>query len=344
MIIVRIEIVAIASIIIFVALLSIFIQIPTENRDIMKLQDYGRAPELAGISGWINTEPFKLSDLRGKVVVVDFWTYSCINCIRTLPYLKEWHEKYADKGLVIVGVHTPEFEFEKDYSNVIQAVKNFGIRYRVVQDNDYATWRAYNNRYWPRKYVIDAEGNIRYDHIGEGAYEETEKVIIQLLKENKIAIDEKNMTKVRQEVNFTDIGTPELYLGHAFARAPLGNPEGFMPNEIVEYAPTEVRIENIIYLEGKWQNNQDHVEAVERAKMTLLYQAKNVNVVMAGSGKATIYLDDKPIVYGGTDVVDSTVTVNEARLYNIVSTPDYGKHAVKIVAEPGIKIYAFTFG
>ena len=341
----RIEIIAIASIIIFVVLLSVFIEVPRMDEDIMKLQNYGKAPELAGITGWINTEPFKLTDLRGKVVIIDFWTYSCINCIRTLPYLNSWHEKYAEKGLVIVGVHTPEFEFEKDYSNVLQAVEKFGVKYKVVQDNDYATWRAYGNRYWPRKYLIDAEGNIRYDHIGEGGYDETEKVIIQLLKERNVSVDEKNMTKLPQDVNFTNIGTPELYLGYAFARAPLGNPEGFSADEIVDYKPTDIKIENIIYLEGKWKNNPDHVESVENSKMTLRYQAKNVNAVMSGSGTATIFLDDELIGdNGGKDVTDNKVTISESRLYNIVSTSAYGKHKVQIVAELGIEIYAFTFG
>ncbi|MBI4175952.1 MAG: thioredoxin family protein, partial [Candidatus Aenigmarchaeota archaeon] len=130
-----------------------------------------KAPELQGIAGYINTEGIKLADLRGKVVLIDFWTYTCINCIRTLPYLNAWYDKYHDKGFEIIGVHTPEFSFEKDYNNVKAAVDKYGIRYPVVQDNDYATWRAYKNNYWPRKYLVDAQGNIRYDHIGEGGYE-----------------------------------------------------------------------------------------------------------------------------------------------------------------------------
>src|SRR5919198_6234078 len=141
------------------------------------------APELTKISGYINSDPITLADLRGKMVLVDFWTFSCINCIRTIPYLNAWYEKYADDGLVIVGVHTPEFEFEKDYNNVKAAVEKFGIKYPVALDNEKQTWSAYENRYWPRKYLIDSEGYIRYDHIGEGAYAETEKVIQSLLAE-----------------------------------------------------------------------------------------------------------------------------------------------------------------
>src|ERR671925_1793917 len=157
------------------------------NGTITKVQidksQFKLAPELTKITGFINSEQITLADLRGKVVLVDFWTYSCINCIRTIPYLNAWHEKYADQGLVIVGVHTPEFEFEKDYNNVQAAVEKFHIRYPVAQDNEKGTWEAYENRYWPRKYLIDTEGYVRYDHIGEGGYAETEKVIQSLLRE-----------------------------------------------------------------------------------------------------------------------------------------------------------------
>lgn len=142
-----------------------------------------RAPEFVGITGYINTEELMLADLRGKVVLVDFWTYSCYNCVNTIPHVVGWHEKYADRGLVIVGIHTPEFAFEKDPDNVRAAVEKFGIRFPVLQDNDYQTWKAYENRYWPRFYLVDTEGYIRYSHIGEGNYSGTEAMIIELLKE-----------------------------------------------------------------------------------------------------------------------------------------------------------------
>ena len=136
-----------------------------------------KAPDFAEITGYINTDPVKLGDLNGKVVLVHFWTYTCINCIHTIPYLNEWHENYADKGLVIIGIHTPEFEFEKNTDNVKKAVKDFHIEYPVLQDNNYATWKAYQNKYWPRNYLVDTQGFIRYDHIGEGGYDEAEKAI-----------------------------------------------------------------------------------------------------------------------------------------------------------------------
>ncbi len=192
--------------------------------------DFQKAPELQGIVSYLNTDGIRLSDLNGKVVLIDFWTYSCINCIRTLPYLKEWHSKYSDKGLEIIGVHTPEFEFEKDYDNVKMAVEKYGIKYPVVLDNDYKTWNAYKNQFWPRKYLIDANGFIRYDHIGEGAYEETEKKIQELLAEMGSKVDQE-ISKPQNviDVNPIKVNTPELYLGYKFARASLGNSEGFQP-------------------------------------------------------------------------------------------------------------------
>ncbi|MCA9369256.1 redoxin domain-containing protein, partial [Candidatus Woesebacteria bacterium] len=173
--------------------------------------DYGLAPELASKGPWINSEPLTLHELRGKVVLVDFWTYSCINCIRTLPYLRDWHAKYADDGLVIIGVHTPEFEFEKDTENVTKAVADFELTYPIVQDNEYATWRAFNNRYWPAKYLIDAKGHIRYFHFGEQGYDETEAKIQELLKEAGLG---EEFSTVDNPEYTTYARTPETYLGY----------------------------------------------------------------------------------------------------------------------------------
>jgi thiol-disulfide isomerase/thioredoxin len=317
------------------------------------------APELTKINGYINSEPITLADLRGKVVLVDFWTYSCINCIRTIPYLNAWHEKYADDGLVIVGVHTPEFEFEKDYNNVKGAVERFGINYPVAQDNEKQTWNAYENRYWPRKYLIDSEGYIRYDHIGEGAYAETEKVIQSLLAERtehsggaNVTIDQSiSNPESAQSVNFGRINTPELYFGYQYAREPLGNPEGYRPNQIVEYMiPDDTNIvPNRIYLAGEWKNNADHMELQsEVGRIVLSYSAKAVNIVAGGSGNLRILVDnshpdDKSM---GTDVSeDSTVKIDGQRLYNVVMHEEYGDHQTAIdVVGRGFQIYTFTFG
>ena len=316
------------------------------------------APELTKISGYINSEPITLADLRGKVVLVDFWTYSCINCIRTIPYLNAWYEKYADDGLVIVGVHTPEFEFEKDYNNVKAAVEKFGIKYPVALDNEKQTWSAYENRYWPRKYLIDSEGYIRYDHIGEGAYAETEKVIQSLLAErtqymsgNRTIDQSISNPESAQSINFDQINTPELYFGYQYASMPLGNSEGYKPDQVVKYTiPDNTKIiPNRIYLAGQWKNNADHMELQnEVGHIVLSYSAKAVNIVAGGSGELRILEDNSQPDSSsrGTDVSqDGTVKINGQRLYNVVMHKEYGNHQIAIdVVGRGLQIYTFTFG
>jgi thiol-disulfide isomerase/thioredoxin len=316
------------------------------------------APELAEISGYINTDPVTLKDLRGKVVLVDFWTYSCINCIRTIPYLNAWYEKYADDGLVIVGVHTPEFEFEKNHDNVKTAVEKFEIKYPVVQDNEKGTWKAFENRYWPRKYLIDNEGFIRYDHIGEGSYAETEKVIQSLLSERaaymgaNITINESiSKPENAQSVNFGGINTPELYFGYQFARTSLGNPEGFEPDQIVRYTIAENAMiaPNKIYLEGEWKNNPDSMELQsEVGRIVLSYSAKAVNIVAGGSGEVYISEDGSNLTNSsrGLDVLEQgVVRIDGQKLYNLAMHQEYGEHQIVIdVVGKGFEIYTFTFG
>jgi thiol-disulfide isomerase/thioredoxin len=332
------------------------------NGTITKVQidksQFKLAPELTKITGFINSKPITLADLRGKVVLVDFWTYSCINCIRTIPYLNAWYEKYADKGLVIVGVHTPEFEFEKDYNNVQAAVEKFHIRYPVAQDNEKQTWNAYDNRYWPRKYLIDADGYIRYDHIGEGGYAETEKVIQSLLAERADSIGANNTIdqsisnpESSQSVNFDRINTPELYFGYQYSREPLGNSEGYQPDQIVNYTlPDNTKIvPNRIYLAGEWKNYADHMELQSQVgHIVLSYSAKAVNIVAGGKGELRILEDNSPLDNSsrGTDISeDGTVTINGQRLYDVVEHEGYGNHQIAIeVVGRGFQIYTFTFG
>ncbi|MGI0048297.1 MAG: thioredoxin family protein [Nitrososphaera sp.] len=331
-----------------------------ENGTVTQLNksQFKQAPELAEISGYVNTDPVTLGDLKGKVVLVDFWTYSCINCIRTIPYLNAWHEKYADDGLVIVGVHTPEFEFEKDYNNVKAAVEKYEIEYPVAQDNDKGTWKAYENRYWPRKYLVDNEGYIRYDHIGEGSYAETEKVIQSLLSERaaymgaNVTFDQStSKPENAQSVNFGRIDTPELYFGYQFARAPLGNPEGFKPDQTVKYTiPEDATIaSNRIYLDGEWKNNADHMELQgESGRIVLSYSAKAINIVAGGSGELQLSEDGSglPGSSRGQDVSeDGTVAVDGQKLYNLAMHEEYGRHQIVIdVSGKGFEIYTFTFG
>jgi thiol-disulfide isomerase/thioredoxin len=329
---------------------------------------FKKAPEFEKVTGYINTKPISLVDLKGKVVLVDFWTYSCINCIRTIPYLVDWNEKYADKGLVIVGVHAPEFEFEKNIDNVKESVKRFGIKYPVIQDNDKGTWNAYENQYWPRKYLVDNEGYIRYDHIGEGGYTETERVIQALLQERNAEIgldtsptssNNNTVTKTTtsapenvQSVDFSKLNSPELYFGYQLARAPLGNPEGFKPNQTVDYtlATTGSNIKpNVIYLDGTWKNNADNMELQsETGRIALVYSAKSVNMVAGGKGEVTISEDGSTLVgkYRGADLSEGgKFTTDDQRLYNLSTHDDYGAHYIVIdIKGKGFQAYTFTFG
>ncbi len=322
---------------------------------------YPRAPDFAGIDRWINSEPLKIEQLRGKVVLVDFWTYTCINCIRTLPYLKEWDKKYRDKGLVIVGVHTPEFEFEKKYENVLKAVNDYQLKYAVAQDNNYATWSVYQNRYWPHKFLIDIDGYIRYDHIGEGSYDETEKMIQQLLNERMERLNQKNgintsISKPQEAVESSPyrVGTPEIYFGYQFSRGNFGNPEGIKQGGAVDYKFPSSITSNNVYFDGKWKNNEDNMELVDdEGSILLIFQAKSVNIV-AGSenvSEAFVFLNNEfeTEKTKGSDVEikqnKSVSNIKEFKLYNLANAENYDSHAIQIdVSGKGFKIYTFTFG
>lgn len=317
---------------------------------------YSKAPALAGIEGYINAEDgFNLDDTEGKVVLVDFWTYSCINCIRTLPYLTAWDEKYRDMGLVIIGVHSPEFEFEKEYDNVLKAVDKYGIEYPVVLDNGFSTWRAYGNRFWPHKYLIDQDGYIRYDHIGEGSYDETERKIQELLaeKDSRVSVGQ-TVTVEATDVDFRQIATPEIYFGYKFAlpsRNYLGNPEGFQPGQTVEYSlPSETQL-NKAYLEGTWKNSEDYMELEsEEGRIVLEYRAKVVNIVAGMPANLSLLLDGNNLTAdeAGSDAHlqdgQALVEVDEQDLYGLVDD-EYSQRTLEIKAKgKGFRIYTFTFG
>ena len=313
------------------------------------------SPKLEGISGYINTSSENISQgIEGKVVLYDFWTYSCINCIRTLPYLTAWDEKYSDEGLVIVGIHTPEFEFEKEYDNVVFATKKFGIKYPVIQDNDKEIWNDFQNRYWPRKYIADHEGYIRFDHIGEGAYKETEKVIQVLLEERSNALGnilEKKELVDLNEFTHATFRTPELYFGFNFAegRNQLGNEEGFSKNKVVTYELPEKFTQHYFYMEGIWKNNKDGMELIsDSGKIVLNFNAKQVNIVASENAILKIQYDGGLIseqVRGQDVASDGTVKISEPRLYNLIDSEQEGPHEIIIhIENPGFEIFTFTFG
>jgi len=314
-----------------------------------------KSPELQGISGYINTSQEEINkQLEGKVVLYDFWTYSCINCIRTLPHLTAWDEKYSDEGLVILGIHTPEFEFEKKYENVVFATEKFGIEYPVVQDNEKEIWDDFQNRYWPRKYIADHEGYIRFDHIGEGAYKETEEVIQLLLKEraNTIGnvVEEKELVNL-DEFRHATFRTPELYFGYKFAegRNQLGNEEGFSKNKIVDFQLPEEFKQHYFYMEGMWENNKDGMKLVEDAgRIVLSFNAKQVNIVADGNAALSIKYDGGNIPENsrGYDIEpNGQVIISEPRLYNLIELDQEGPHEIIIeVTGPDFEIFTFTFG
>ncbi|PIT92687.1 MAG: thiol-disulfide isomerase [Candidatus Harrisonbacteria bacterium CG10_big_fil_rev_8_21_14_0_10_42_17] len=325
-----------------------------------KAKQYEPAKEISSPDGFINTDNITIEGLVGKkVVLVDFWTYSCINCQRTTPYLNAWYEKYADQGLEIIGIHTPEFEFEKDYNNVLAATKKFDIKYPVVLDNDYSTWTAYRNRYWPRKYLVDIDGFIVYDHIGEGGYEETEKKIQELLRERAVALNTeeaiaKDMVKPTQaeNVDFTKTRSPEIYFGAA-RNLELGNGDSQRIGEQTLKAP-ETPGKNKLYLDGKWEFTEEFAtNESKEAKIIFRYEAEKVFFV--GSADTTVRVrilrDGKPIgAAAGKDVImnngDAVVNIHSNQLYRLIEDPaGHGEHTLEIIIEnPGLKAFTFTFG
>ena len=330
----------------------------TEINSLLKIDKSGFkvAPDLVGIAHYLNTTPEELTEkIKDRVVLYDIWTYSCINCIRTLPYITAWDEKYSEQGLLIIGIHSPEFEFEKDPKNVEMAIDKHGIEYPVVMDNNMETWKAFENNYWPRKYIADHEGYLRYDHIGEGSYEETEKIIQQLLEERSVSLGI-DMTSTASLVDIEEFEhsmfrTPELYFGYHFAqnRNQLGSEEGFQPGQIVSYSKPDSIDLHKFYLTGDWKNYDDSMELISgTGTIKLLYNAKEVNIVTENKAMLEIYLDGSPIPteYTGKDItIDSTLQVTEAGLYNIISSESSSSHVMEIkVTGEGFQIFTFTFG
>ena len=329
------------------------------------------APELVGITGWINTEPFTMEDLRGKVVLVDFWTYTCVNCIRTFPFLRDWHEKYADLGLVIVGVHAPEFEFEKVYENVEQASVEHDLGWPIAQDNDFRTWRAYSNRAWPTKYLVDRNGLVRYAHVGEGAYGETEAKIRELLWETGVCTSHITEGTVKRPNYDPQAGsgtqTRELYAGryrNLGADLPyIANPEYYeIPaNTPTNYTDPGGHKNHRLYLHGLWHNGAESVTHARETENLEDYIAINflgttVNTVLDFDGgdpfKVYVTLAGHPITpeFSGADIEwedDGTAyfMVDEPRMYRVVELPSFGGTELRLSSNSDrFSLFTFTFG
>ncbi|MFY9264219.1 MAG: cytochrome c biogenesis protein DipZ [Solirubrobacterales bacterium] len=315
------------------------------------LPDLGEAPEFAGNQKWFNTadgRPLTLKQLRGKVVLVDFWTYTCINCIRTQPYLKSWDAKYRDKGFVIVGVHTPEFPFERSAKNVRAAIKQSGLRYPIAQDNDYATWNAYGNQYWPAHYLVDATGRVRQTHFGEGKYKETEEAIRSLLAEAGGAeLGSGAESPAAEQPSDGDI-TPEAYLGSARANSFTN---GQIVNGRNDYgaAPEKLPADHFAY-SGSWQvTSENATSASAGSRLEARFNARRVFLVLGSNGpkrSVIIELDGKPIAASaaGADVRNGVALIGGQRLYRLVDLPGVENHRLTLRFTPGVSAYAFTFG
>ena len=342
--------------------------------------DEGMAPEFAGISRWINSEPLRMADLRGKVVLIDFWTYTCINCIRTFPHLKEWYAKYADKGLVVVGVHSPEFLFETVPSNVEQAVVDFGIEYPVAQDNQLNTWKVFGNRSWPGKFLVDKNGEIRFRHFGEGRYAETEQRIRELLAETGVSLADipvnstadgpvypglQSSSSIEEEV------TRELFASSiknriAFTNggqklAYIGNDEYFLDSSsVTTYIDPGDHRNHYLYLHGLWEKGRESMTHASETTdyedyIAIKFYSNDVNVVLGRKDAdytVRVTLEDRPLArsQAGDDIRydaegNSYLVVDQARMFNIVRLDEFGTHELKISSNSDeFELFTFTFG
>lgn len=297
-----------------------------EGKDGWLMMDVAKAPELTGITTWINSSPLSMESLKGKVILIDFWTYSCINCIRTQPYLNAWHEKYEKDWLVIIGVHAPEFAFEKIENNVREASQKAGIKYPIALDNDFKTWNAYANRYWPAKYLIDQNGNIVYKHFWEGEYVETEQKIQELLWAKKELEKEVEKSWLKK--------TPETYLGSS--RGKIMQPDNFVV-KLHEWQAF-----------GSWKQEPEYIEATEEGQLLRLnFRAKDVYLVVSWA-KWTLetslywYFEDGRVVKLAP-VQTQKIEVNKDDIYHVAHADEFGDHTLQIIASPGLRFHAFTF-
>jgi len=291
------------------------------------LPDYGVAPEFHGVTAWLNAEPLTLQGLRGRVVLIDFWTYSCINCLRTLPYITEWDDRYRGAGLTIVGVHTPEFAFEHELANVRENVAELGIRYPVALDNRYGTWTVWRNQYWPAKYLIDRDGHVRYYHFGEGDYEETEAAIRTLLGPGAPP------ASGLAEEGLRELVTPESYLGWQRLARHAGT--DVQRDREAAYEPPTQLAENELAFGGFWTVEDERAVAGRDATLRLRYRARDVFLVLTGTGSVQVLVDGR---------AERRVRVTGDRLYTLVEREEVGDHLLELRLDPGLAAYAFTFG
>lgn len=319
----------------------------------------GTLPSLAGATGWLNSPPLDAQALRGKVVLVDFWTYSCINCLRAMPYVREWAERYRDHGLVVIGVHAPEFAFERNLPNVQRAVKDLKVTYPVAIDNDFAIWRGFNNKYWPAHYFIDAQGRIRAHHFGEGNYAQSEQIIRQLLREagNTLPGDDAlvaiTLDGVARQADMDNLKSPETYLGHARAEN-FASPGGQRQDQPADYTVPATLQHNQWALAGRWTvGNEDARLETRGGRIAFRFHARDLHLVLAPGedGKPVrfrVRIDGQPpgAAAGGDISADGDGRVDENRLYQLIRQSGAVQERTFEIEflDPGVHAYAFTFG
>jgi len=304
-----------------------------------ELEDCGPAPAIRGIDTWLNTPdgaPVDLADLRGKVVLIDFWAYSCINCQRSVPHVTAWEEAYRDDGLVVIGVHTPEYAFERETRNVVDGARRLGITYPVAQDNSYATWTAYRNRYWPAHYLIDADGQIRQVSQGEGGYANTEALIRELLEQADPGVDLPAVTQVDDTTPVGDV-TRETFLSVSKRSNVAGD---YREGEATYTLPQDQAADSVAF-GGTWTTDYQGATAGADAALRLRYHAKVVQVVLGGSGsvRATVRDEDGDVVDRLEVAVDGS-----PRAYPLVSDDSIGEGTVELSVSAGVQAFSFTFG
>jgi thiol-disulfide isomerase/thioredoxin len=319
------------------------------------LNNQGTLPSLSGATQWLNSPPLASNALRGKVVLVDFWTYTCVNWLRTLPYVRAWAEKYRDQGLVVIGAHTPEFPFERDVDNVRWAAKEMDITYPIAVDSDYGVWHAFDNNYWPAVYIADAEGNIRYHHFGEGAYDETERVIQRLLGASGRKTDNKlvevSPRGLEVAADYGTLRSPESYLGYAKAEGFAS--DAFQNGSRVYAIPSQLAL-NQWALEGDWTINEGAaVLNKPNGRLVYRFHARDVNLIMGpptGSQavRFTVKVDGRPVGSAhGTDIDDQgNGTVTRQRTYQLVRQQGRitdRQFEIQFM-DPGVQAFCFTFG
>jgi thiol-disulfide isomerase/thioredoxin len=318
-----------------------------------------RAPEIGRV--WLNSPPLSFRQLRGRVVLVDFWDYTCVNCIRTLPYVQAWHERYREKKLTVIGVHTPEFTFAQYEFNVERGIREFGLTYPVVVDSNREIWKAFANRYWPTKYLLDKDGYLRYGHFGEGGYGECEQVIQELIHEIDPGITLPGIMEALREEDHPGAvcyrPSGELYLGHRRGR--IGNEGGFQEDQVADYEFAGKLEENLFYASGRWASTGEYFEAAGEGPhvLKLKYEGSAVNLVMAAprgaAAEVRVLQDGKPLARSQATkdirfrnsgaASESCVVVDSARMYALVENHEFGEHELELLCDPGIAAFAFTF-